>query len=150
VYKVSGGIWVADRERLWNPALSPALPDAKEARDLADAFLKAHVLLPKSSPEVAFVRQEKQPSTHVAFFDVKSKKRTGRKLDVQVNYAAEIKVAGAGGKPLTFPVVGGGGEFNVTLGDKGKVIGFSGVWRPIAKMHKQAKLVAQDVIHKAA
>ena len=150
LYTVSGGIWAADRERLWNPDLSPDLPDADKARTLADEFLKATGLLSRRSPEVAFVRRQEQPSTQVAFFDVKSCKRTGHKLDIQVNYVAQIKVAGAGGKPLTLPVVGGGGEFNVILGDKGKVIGFSGVWRPIDKIEKEAKLVSKEVIHEAA
>src|SRR5262245_52691316 len=150
LYTVSGGIWAADRKRLWNPDLSPDLPDANNARTLADDFLKATGLLSRLSPEVTFVRRQEQPSTQVAFFDVKSGKRTDRKLDIQVNYVAQIKVAGDGGKPLTFPVVGGGGEFNVILGDKGRVIGFSGVWRPIAKIEKEAKLVSREVIHEAA
>jgi hypothetical protein len=145
LYTVSGGIWGVDKERLWNPDLSPDLPDANKARTLADDFLKATGLLSKLSPEVTFVRRQEQPSTQVAFFDVKPGKRTGRKLDIQVNYVAEIKVAGAGGTPLTFPVVGGGGEFNIILGDKGKVIGFSGVWRPIAKIKKEARLGRVDI-----
>jgi hypothetical protein len=50
------------------------------------------------------------------------------------------------GQVKNLPIVGGGGEFNVTLGDQGQVIGCSGVWRPIEKIEKQAPLIPR---HKA-
>jgi hypothetical protein len=149
LYKTSGGLWAADGERLWNPELIPEkLPDPKTAGVLAEAFLKENDLLPKSSPEIVFVRREETPSTLVAWCDDKSD-RTLSKLDIQVNYVAQVKVTGPQGKPTMIPVVGGGGEFNVTLGDKGKVIGYSGVWRSITQT-EHAKLVPKSIAHKAA
>src|SRR5262245_53189792 len=53
LYRTSGGIWAADRTQLWNPNLTPNLPTAKQARDLADKFLVSNNLLPTLSPEVA-------------------------------------------------------------------------------------------------
>ena len=32
--------------------------------------------------------------------------------------------------PDLLPVVGGGGKFTLNLGDKGRPVGFHGLWRP--------------------
>jgi hypothetical protein len=35
IYQASGGVWLADNDRLWNPALTPRLPSADQAKALA-------------------------------------------------------------------------------------------------------------------
>src|SRR5258707_14753950 len=43
----SGGIWAADRSRLWNTNVSPTLPTRESVRELADRFLADRELLPR-------------------------------------------------------------------------------------------------------
>ena len=50
----------------------------------------------------------------------KNAKRENRRLDVQVTYPVLVN---------DLPMIGGGSDFQVTLGDQGHVIAYSGVWR---------------------
>jgi hypothetical protein len=131
IYTASGGVWVADESRLWNPALKPELPDDEEARRIADQFLRPQLarLLPPDNP--ASIRFANLASTRVARLNARTGTREDRQLDVQINYVATLSVAAQDGTVREFPIVGGGGEFNVVLGSRGSIIGYSGVWRPI-------------------
>lgn len=131
IYTASGGVWAADEARLWNPALRPELPDDGEARRIADAFLRPQSarLFPPDDP--ASLRFANLAGTRLARLNARTGMREDRQLDVQVNYVATLSVAGQDGTVREFPIVGGGGEFNVVLGDRRSIIGYSGVWRPI-------------------
>lgn len=130
IQRESGGVFASDDAQRWNPTLSPQLPDERAARSLADAFLEKNRLLPDLRPpfSIAFAGLG---GTHTARFDRKTKARTDRQLDVQANYAVRVTLDAPKGKALVLPVVGGGGDFTVTLGDGGRVIGYDGVWRPV-------------------
>jgi Family of unknown function (DUF6345) len=132
IYATSGGVWAADEARLWNPGLKPELPDEEEARRIAGEFLRSQLarLFPPDNP--ASLRFAKVAGTRLARLDARTGTREDRQLDVQVNYLAMLSVAAQDGSVREFPVVGGGGDFNVVLGDRGSIIGYSGVWRPIA------------------
>ncbi|MBD0371743.1 MAG: hypothetical protein ICV60_12960 [Pyrinomonadaceae bacterium] len=139
----SGGIWMADRSQLWNINLKPQLPDERRARAIADDFL--------SKNSRALARTDQEPSHTLAFsntastvattFDVASKKRDTRKLDVQVNYTANITV-----RNTTYAVVGGGDEFSVTVGDQGKVTAFQGLFRSIAGVETESPVIPRERI----
>jgi hypothetical protein len=121
----SGGLWAADKSQLWRPELTPNLVRDEKAGEQAKRFLYGRGLLPnlEDSPfSIEFSNfgrtlmvssQDKQPGEP-------------KQLDTQVNYSTILRLDG-----LELPLVGGGGEFNMTYGDEGRIIGFSGVWRDV-------------------
>jgi hypothetical protein len=131
----SGGIFAANLDQLWNPRLTPRLPGRAEARRQADAFLGDHGLLPR---EDSFVRlSEPVYSESGVAADVPGSPKT--QLDVQVNYQVSIAL----GPKRLVPVVGGGGEFKVALGDGGAPIGYAGAWRPIEGVAAEEEALSQ-------
>ncbi len=142
VYIKTGGIWIADRAQMWNPELKPNLPGEEAARKIADEFFEKTGLLPKpKKDEPLTVSFAGMGATHAAFLDTATKKREDRKLDVQVNYASKIHISRKGKTRLDLPIVGGGGEFNLTLGDKGTVIGYSGVHRAVEAIETESAVI---------
>ena len=120
----SGGVWFENRNALWNPRANPRLLDWTESRRRAAEFLQGTQLLPRLSPPFRF--QIDSGATWKAEFDRRTEVRTVTRLDRQVIYRVALRVHGVHDD---IPMVGGGGEFNVVLGDSGRLIGFSGVWR---------------------
>src|SRR5206468_11157934 len=108
----------------------PELPDSQRARAISDEFFKRTNLLPAAGGEPIAVSFATIGGTRAAYFDATTRKRTDRQLDVATTYSVNMAIP-RGDSVLRLPVVGGGGEFNVTLGNNGVVIGYSGVWRPI-------------------
>ena len=130
-YRGSGGVWMSDQAERWNPDLAPHLPDPRQGRAIADKLVREHRLLPDTAPPFS-VEPGTIGGTHAAILDARKKVRTTRQLDVQVSYAMGVSVlADDGSTAVRVPMVGGGGEFTVTLGDGGRLIGFDGVWRPL-------------------
>lgn len=136
----SGAIWAADQSQIWNPNLKPALPSKDRARAIAEDYLKRTNLLQRSKGQYSTISFANIGGTHAAFYDSASKKRSDRQLDIQVNYTTKIEVPRLG----NLPVVGGGGEFNVTIGDQGRVIGLQGLARPIEGVETESPVVPQD------
>ncbi|HVP30901.1 MAG TPA: DUF6345 domain-containing protein [Myxococcota bacterium] len=130
LHRASGGVYAADEAQRWNPTLSPRLPTEREARELADTFVVKNRMLPELRPpfSIAFTSLG---GTHTARFDRAKKARAQRQLDRQACYAVRVTLDAPRGGRLVLPVVGGGGEFTVTVGDGGQVIAFDGVWRPV-------------------
>lgn len=138
----SGAIWLADESQMWNPKLKPSLPGEDRARSIANDFLKKHSLLPLSDrDQYSKTSFANVGGTQAAFYDPTSKKRSDQKLDVQVNYTVKLNIPELGNE---VSVVGGGGEFNVTIGDRGSVIGFHGLWRPIDAVETESPVIPQD------
>jgi hypothetical protein len=136
----SGGVWAADRARLWNPALDPKLPTASQAEAVAQQAFAARGV-PESGPGwvlEAFLRVTSWKST----LTLKPKKRVDVALDY--TFTRDVVVEATPSHP-GFPVVGGGGKFTVAVGEQGRVIGFSGTWRPVvaAAFHEPPIPVAQ-------
>lgn len=127
----SGGVWAADRARLFNPEVRPALPEQSEATELALKLLHGRGMLPELGEDFSFG----SPTVAGTMFAIsEGGRRDERSLDVQV--VVPVMVG-------EFPVVGGGGDFTLVLGDGGEVIGYHGVWRPATGAF-EAKIVAQD------
>lgn len=140
--KVGGGIWLADEAQMWNPDILPKLPDTSEAGKLAQSFLSQYKLLPQAGDDNPFLlKLSSYGGTYSATFDLDNKNRTNRQHDIQVNYSTIINVNRKDRKNLSLPVIGGGGEYNVTLGDGGSVIGYSSTWRPIEKVELHSPVV---------
>jgi Family of unknown function (DUF6345) len=141
IYTASGGVWAADEARLWNPNLTPDLPNDEEARRIADEFLRPQLarLFDRDGP--ASVRFANVAGTRLARLNARSGTREDRQLDVQVDYAVTISVAAQEGTVREFPIVGGGGEFEVVLGSRGSIIGYSGVWRPIEGVALESQVI---------
>ena len=137
----SGGLFARDAKQLWNPALTPRLPKHEEAKALADRFVAEHKLLPERSEHlsVSFIGFSETGAAP----DVKGAV-VSQTLDIQANYAVNMTVKNDAGKALELPLVGGGGKFKVAIGDGGEVIGYQGVWRPIADVVSH-----EDVMPKA-
>lgn len=115
----SGGVWAADESQLWKPAGRPELPSEQVAVAEAERFTTRHQLLPKLSTPFRFGNPV-IGGTRFALREAKTRRRENHRLDIQVTYPIFVG---------DMPVIGGGGDFKITFGDKSGVIGYSGVWR---------------------
>ena len=137
IEKASGGVFLRDIKQLWNPQLRPKLPTRDQAKSLADQFLQQNKLIPTNDPrlKVSFAGFSETAVGN----DIPGKiDRTV--LDIQANYRMGVVVKGPKGQSV-IPIVGGGSEFKVALGEGGAVIGHNGVWRPIAKVASQERIM---------
>jgi hypothetical protein len=140
----SGAVWVADEAQLWNPELNPGLPDEEAAQGISEEFF-ANKLLPSPGPHEPFaVSFANMGATYAAFFDSTAQQQTTKKLDVQVNYSVQMQIPMQNGSLLTLPIVGGGGEFNLTFGNNGILIGHSGLWRPIEGVEVESRVIPRE------
>ena len=96
-----------------------ALVAEKEAVARAEKAVQAFSLVPKleapfrlGAPAIG--------GTHLAVKQGRDGKRQTHQLDTQVTYPVHVNGT---------PVIGGGGDFKLTFGDQGRLIGYSGVWR---------------------
>ena len=96
---------------------------------MADNMLAQYNLLPQRSKFAAY-NFSNTGNTFASTYNPATKQRSDRKLDVQVNYKLSI-LPEYNAEVAKIPVIGGGTEINITLGDSGKVIGFSGVLRQV-------------------
>lgn len=144
ISKASGGIFMRDVDKLWNPKQKPRLPNREQAKSAADKFLAENELLPRSGPnhKVSFAGFSK---TAFSSLSPDGKTEQGETaIDVQADYKVDISVKGADGKEMRFPVVGGGGKFKVAVGEDGEVIGYHGVWREIASVAGMEDIISRD------
>ena len=140
VYQASGGIWLADNDRLWNPTLAPRLPSPDQAKALADEVLRKNLLLP-ANDGVVRVSFAGIGGSGAATEDPSGKVVSERQLDVQVNYSTQLNLFGDGS---VVPVVGGGGDFSIAFGEDGAVVNYVGTWRPIAGVAEMAETLSQE------
>jgi hypothetical protein len=119
----SGGTWSADESQLWNPDLRPRLLAEREGVAKAERVVAEQQLLPKLNKPFRFGKPT-VGGTHISRKEVKTGKREDHRLDVQVTYPIYVG---------EIPIVGGGGDFKLTLGHEGSVIAYSGVWRGAGK-----------------
>lgn len=130
----SGGLWAADKTQLWRPELTPNLPSEKEARERAERLLYGRGLLPKLEDSPFRIEFANFGRTLVASSEGKP-----RQVDTQVNYSVKLRL-----DELELPFVGGGGDFNITYGDKSQIIGFSGVWRDVQEAEIESKVIPPE------
>jgi len=126
-YVASGGLYLRDADKRWNPSFVPALPTEAESRAIADRFLAQHQLLPGGS---ARTQVDFAGFAETGFSEDRPGPVAKTLLDRQVNYEVRVAVELAG-RVVPIPVVGGGGQFKVAVGDAGDIVGYHGVWRPI-------------------
>jgi hypothetical protein len=141
VQKRSGHIFMADLDSLWNPRVRGNVPDAEQARQVADRFVRENRLLPS------------QEGRARAVFSHYSETAGGEDtpgaanrvvLDRQVNYRMEVVVRDPGGQERAIPVYGGGGKLKVAVGGGGRVLGFSGGWRDIEGVQAEEPVLPQE------
>jgi hypothetical protein len=126
----SGGVWATDESQLWNPTLRPHLIPEKQAVAQAEKTLRDLSLLPTLA-QPFHLGPPSVGGTRLALRQGTDAKRETHHLDTQVTYP--VLVNGT-------PVIGGGGDFKITLGDQGRVIGYSGVWRHAERVLDAAML----------
>lgn len=122
VDKRSGYMFLADDALFLNGDAKGAAPDEGTAQKVADTFLQKHALLPQGA-------EVKTKFTGVTMTGYRQDTDNGpqeRVLDRHINYDAVITTNGR-----EFPVVGGGGQFKVIVGDAGRIVAYSGGWRAI-------------------
>lgn len=130
---VSGGIWAADESELWNTEniQEQNLPTDADAIKMADALVKKFNLLPPEEGPVK-ISKGRISGTFLAHEPGDQHGEYERKeyqLDVSVNY--DITLSIPCGSKEEYPIVGGGGKFQVTFGNCGKLIAYQGLWRDI-------------------
>lgn len=125
-----GGWFGADESRLWQPhrvAATIPLPDAAEARRNGER------LLTEAGAFTGITGPFRLARPRIGGTVTATQTRDGgerRLVRDDVRYGVEVELDlsqyGAG----VVPLVGGGGRFSVTFGERGRVIGSHGVWRP--------------------
>lgn len=127
--RASGGVYAADTRHQWKPSASkPDLLSAKDAYERAGELLHRLKLVPRFDDGAPFVLTELGAGK--TLLATKSNgRRAHHALDVQARYAVGVRNPGVEGAPDVLPVVGGGGKFNIAFGDKGRPVGYSGLWR---------------------
>ncbi len=149
VCAVSGGVWAADRSRLWKPDQRPQLPSEQEALKLAQAAADVHALLPNLTASGFLLGAATTSATHAAIERPLADgrwQRNHRLLDRSVTWPVMVNIsqhAPAGGMQ-TLPIVGGGGEFNLALGEAGRIIGWSGTWRPVEGVQEVLPVIPRE------
>ncbi len=139
IEKASGGLFLRDTARLWNTELRPKLPSQEEARKIADRFVLENRLLP---PNDKYVIADFAGYSETAISPDSGDPHEKTQLDIQVNYSVQLAIEREAGFARV-PVVGGGGDFKVAIGEGGELIGYTGVWRPIAGVAAMAELIPQ-------
>jgi hypothetical protein len=128
---LGGGIWASDQQRLWNPAGRFSLATPRKTYAEARRLLKDLRLLPNFDGHPFTVAELAAGRTHVA--SRTRGKRTNHTLDIQARFGVYVRNPGVRGEPDLLPIVGGGGKFKVTLGDKGRPLAYHGFWRRTGK-----------------
>lgn len=122
VDKRSGYFFLADDALFLNGDAKSQAPDEGTARKVAETFLQKHALLPQG----AEVKTKFSGVTMTGYRQDTDSGPQERVLDRHINYDAVIT---ANGREL--PVVGGGGQFKVIVGDGGRIVAYAGGWRAI-------------------
>lgn len=127
--RASGAVYAADEERQWTLAKNKLeLPPAKDVYARAGALLNDLELLPRFDDGAPFELMELNAGRTLLATRTKGS-RSQHTLDIQARYAVGVRNPGVEGAPDLLPIVGGGGKFNLALGDKGRPVGYSGLWR---------------------
>lgn len=129
-----GGLWASDDSRLWRidpeSRARPSLLKAAETRAAGTGLLKKHGILPQLSGAFRFAKP-RVASTVTKIGDANAKLLRTVQNDTNLLLDVEVDVGEYGLPAKTLPVVGGGGRFGVTFGERGSVLGLRGVWRPV-------------------
>lgn len=72
-----------------------------------------------------------------------------RVISRHLNYGVDLRVEDASGTSALFPVVGGGSEFRVSVGDRGRVVAYQGGWRGIEGVVDSVEVLPQEAVLKA-
>jgi hypothetical protein len=123
--RASGGMWAASPNAVRHPSDPVDLPDERSARSIADATQRGLGLLPDFATGDPF-RLVQLPAGGTFAATRRNGKRTDRQLEIKIRHAVEV----AGPDGDYHPTVGGGGNFAVSLGEEGRVVGYRGTWRP--------------------
>lgn len=127
--RASGGLWAADEARLWQPLRAPRLVSERDVYPTAAKQLGELGLLPDFRGGESF-SIARLPVGRSVLATRSRGRRTERLLDLQARYQVKVRNPGIEDAPKLLPVVGGGGKFTLTLGDRGRPIGYQGLWRP--------------------
>jgi hypothetical protein len=127
VHKASGGIWAADRSRLWRTSEKYVSPDEAQTTELGSRIAAERELLPRLARPFV-LRELAAGRTQTAVIDARGERTDERVLHRSARWAVEVEVPDG----PTVPVIGGGGKFGLTIAGDGEVAGFHGVWRPAA------------------
>ena len=138
-YAASGGLFMRDAEKLWNPQLQPVLPSEAEARVIAERFLARNRMLPANTERT---QVDFSCFTETGVSEDRPGPLTKTILDRQINYDVRLLVE-QDGQVVPLPVIGGGGNFKVSVGHAGEIVGYHGVWRPIAGIESHEEIMSK-------
>jgi hypothetical protein len=126
--RLSGGVWGAANDDLWNPSRRPSLVSPEETYSIAKDLLGRHGLLRVLEEDSPFALRELGVGRSIVA-TLSEGSRTHHQLDTRARYGVMVRNPGVDG-PELLPVVGGGGKLTLTLGDGGRPIGLQRQWRP--------------------
>ncbi|TGY88417.1 hypothetical protein E5163_11405 [Marinicauda algicola] len=133
----SGHVFLGDMSQLWDPSglADGQIPDEDQARELAQRFAEQSEFLPRPD-EYLEVRFSHMTETATSEDTGRPNKRV---LNRQANYVARVRVDGQ-----SFPVVGGGGDFQISVGPNGQIVGAQGGWREIEGVATRAEILPRE------
>jgi hypothetical protein len=150
-----GGVWASDASNLWRfdpPSIKRRnLITGRAAKTLSTDLLTSFSVL----PEVAAPFRLKPARVTGAITAYSPKKGAPRQInqeDTTILTDIEVDISNYGLKRKSLPIVGGGGEFGVVLGEGGQLLAIRGVWRPAAGRPELRELIPQskaDEIYRA-
>lgn len=138
VYKASGGFWLEDTTKLWDPDAPHQLRDTTDLLPGVAGLAKGFA---NDSGFTTFRFNGFLPTV------VRRRDSAGVTSNFNLDWRAGFGALVAGGRPRPwaqarkYPVTGGGGKFNYHYGDQGRVIGVHGVWREIQGVARRERLV---------
>lgn len=123
---ISGGIWTADEATLWNTTLRPKLVENEKACEIFQRLIHAHQLLPELDAHGPFkLKPGKISGGLLSQQFIASGDRQTHQLDTRMSYTITVNLPNR----TQIPIVGGGANFQIILGEAGRLIAYFGVWR---------------------
>lgn len=128
-------VWASDSTQYLNPNIRPQLLNEKEALKTARQLVEQKKLLPNLKKPFEYGK----PQVGGTFFaQTEKKKRSDFQLDRKIVFPVLVN---------GLPVIGGRGDFAVTLGDKGTMTGFSGGGISVAESF-EVKTIEKEQVEK--
>jgi hypothetical protein len=141
---LSGGTWLMDETKLWNISKPCNITIPENPARLSESYAQKHELFPVVGPPFTIEH------TGISSTQLTNEKPTKKEhvfeydhffLDTTAHYEVKVKLPS---HPDPIPITGGGGKFQITLGDRGSLIGYHGVWRDVINEGVEYNIITKE------
>ena len=143
----TGGLWAADYAELWNPESTPQLPDPGAAEEMAARLIRQYRLFPDTDHDrLILVDKARVAASYVVTKANGSDRREEREIDRRVTYDIRLLVEHPESAAIVqVPIISGEGKLALTLGDRGRVIGYQDAWPGLDAPAIQATVIPREI-----